>query len=53
MENIDYKKLYFTLFNKITDAVEAIDACRFIDARNILIEVQNQAEEEYLQMEDE
>ena len=50
---IDYKKLYFTLFNKITDTVEAIDSGRFLEARNILIEVQRQAEEEYLQMEDE
>ena len=53
MEKIDYKKLYFTLFNKITDAVEAFDTGRPLEARNILTTVQKMAEEEYLKIEDE
>ncbi|MBQ8389948.1 MAG: hypothetical protein IJZ66_00665 [Oscillibacter sp.] len=42
---IDYRRLYFTLFNAITDALEAPD---FTQAKSILMEAQQESEEQYL-----
>ena len=43
---VDYKKLYFHLFNTLTDALESPD----LDAvRHILRQAQTDAEETYLQ----
>ena len=42
---VDYKKLYFQLFNTLTDALEAPN---FDAARQILCQAQTDAEETYL-----
>ena len=45
----DYKKPYFTLFNAITDAVNALEAQNYGQAKAILRQAQVDAEEAYLQ----
>lgn len=45
---VDYKKLYFSLFNVLTDAIEAPDLAT---TRSILCKAQADAEELYLQEE--
>jgi len=47
----DYQKLYTTLFNAITDALEKIDALEIAKAKALLIEAQQEAEELYLSAE--
>ena len=47
----DYLKLYTTLFNAITDALEQIDALEIAKAKKLLIEAQQEAEELYLSAE--
>ena len=49
----DYQKLYTMLFNAMTDAVDAMERLQFMRAREILIAVQRQTEEEYMEMTDE
>ena len=44
----DYQKLYTTLFNAITDAIEKIDALEIKDAKRILMQAQQKTEELYL-----
>ena len=44
-----YKKLYFTLFNRISDAVTALDQMDYSLARAILCTAQQEAEELYLE----
>ena len=57
----NYKKLYFTLFNRITDAIEALDKVKLtemdmynsmIKAKTILIKAQQDTEEMYINSED-
>lgn len=43
-----YKKMYFILFNAITDALEAMKAQNFGAATDILIRAQQASEEVYL-----
>ena len=45
---MDYKKLYLTLFNALTDAIDCLDRQDSEAARAILIQAQQQAEELYL-----
>lgn len=44
-----YKKLYFALFNRISDAVTALDKGDFSLARSILCAAQQEGEELYLE----
>jgi len=46
---MDYQKLYLTLFNAFTDAMEQLDQQNYGMAREILIKAQQQAEEAYMQ----
>ena len=43
-----YKKMYYNLFNRITDAIEEINKMNYGSAREILIKAQQDAEEEYI-----
>lgn len=45
---MDFKKLYFTLFNILSDAVEHIDAQDYEEARLLLIHAQQEAETYYI-----
>ena len=45
---INYKELYFKLFSAAADAVEAIEAMNFGQAKEILIAAQQTAEEAHL-----
>ena len=45
---MDYKKLYFHLFNAATDAIESITNGDSFAARDILIRAQQETEEMYL-----
>ena len=45
---MDFKKLYFTLFNTLSDAVEQIDTHDYEEARLLLIHAQQEAEECYI-----
>ena len=40
---MDFKKLYFTLFNTLSDAVEQIDTHDFVEAGLVLIHAQQEA----------
>ena len=51
MEN--FPKYYTTLFNRITDAIEALREQNYIKAQDILIKAQQDAEEMYLEDGDE
>ena len=42
----DYEQLYFQLFAAAADAVEAIEALNFGQARDILVSAQQRAEEQ-------
>ena len=50
---MDYKKLYFHLFNAATDAIEAIEQQNYGQASAILIAAQQETEEMYMEGEDE
>lgn len=45
---MDFKKLYFTLFNTLSDAVEHINTHDYEEARLLLIHAQQEAEECYI-----
>ena len=47
-----YKNLYFHLFNQITDALEEMERQNFGRSRDILIRAQQEAEERYLNAEE-
>lgn len=47
-----YKKLYYYLFNQITDALEDINAMNFGAAKATLVTAQREAEEQFLSTED-
>ena len=49
---MNYKAMYFHLFNAATDAIEAIDRGSPKSAREILVEVQRETEEMYLSLTD-
>lgn len=44
----NYEKMYSTLFNAITDALEQIEQQNFGNAKDLLIAAQQQAEEIYI-----
>ena len=46
---MDYKKLYFHLFNAATDSIEHINNGDWVAARDILIRAQQETEEMYLE----
>ena len=50
---MDYKKLYFHLFNAATDAIEAIEKKNYGQASAILIAAQQETEEMYMDENDE
>lgn len=45
---MDYKKLYFHLFNAITDALQAIEQKNYGQAEALLTAAQQDAEEMYM-----
>ena len=45
---MNYKKLYFHLFNAVTDAIEEITTGDVLTARDILIKAQQETEEIYM-----
>ncbi len=48
-----YKKMYLTLFNVLTDAIEALDEGKYAKAERILKEAQRAAELVYMEGEEE
>ncbi len=48
----NYEKMYFRLFNAVSDAIEEMDRCKYCAASEILIKAQLTCEELYLQAED-
>ena len=50
---LDTQKQYLHLFNAMTSAIDAIDACNYGMAREILAAAQQQGEEAYLDAETE
>ena len=48
---MDYQKAYSLLFNAITDALEAMEAQNFGQARQALVSAQQQTEELYMDSE--
>ena len=48
---MNYKKLYFHLFNAVTDAIEEITIGDVLTARDILINAQQETEEMYMEEE--
>ena len=49
MGKAPYRKMYFTLFNRVSDAIRALDAKNSELARNILCAAQQETEELYLE----
>ena len=45
----DYKKMYFILFNTITDAIALFQKCQPLEAVEILKTAQRQTEEMYIE----
>ena len=43
-----YRKMYYTLFNAITDALEAMEQQNYGQARRLLIAAQQQSEEIFM-----
>ena len=50
---VNYQKLYTSLFNAVTDAIEQLDQFQPGTARTILIRAQKTAEETYISSADE
>ena len=48
----DYQKLYLTLFNGITDALELIDALDILGAKELLISLQQKSEDMFIEDEE-
>lgn len=46
---IDYEKMYFILFNAITDALNEMDNLNFGSASNVLKQAQRVSEEMYIE----
>jgi len=49
---MDYRPMYFALFNAITDALEMMEKKDIIRAREILIWAQQRGEELYMEQEE-
>ena len=48
----DHQKMYTTLFNAMTDAIENIEKLNFGEAKELLIQAQQKTEELYIDAED-
>ena len=48
-----YQKMYYDLFNAVTDALNALEAKNTVQARWLLVRAQQNCEELYLQQIDE
>ena len=48
---MEYKQPYLTLFNAITDALLAMEQCNYGQAKVLLMEAQQEAEEQFLSAE--
>lgn len=48
----DYQKMYTTLFNAMTDAIENIEKLNYGTAKELLIQAQQKTEELYIDAED-
>ena len=44
----DYQKMYTTLFNAVTDALEKMEVQNYADAKELLISAQQKTEEIYI-----
>ena len=49
---MDYQKMYLTMFNAVTDALEELEKLNVGRAEEILRQAQQSAEEQYLQQEE-
>ena len=49
---MDYKPMYFTLFNGLTDALDALNRGDISQAKEMLILAQQEGEEIYMQNEE-
>ena len=49
---MDYKALYFTLFNRLSDLLKLIERQDYGAAREMIIALQQEAEEMYLSAEE-
>ena len=49
---MDYKKLYLTLFNACTNAINELQCRNYGNAENILMEAQQAAEDLYIEEHD-
>ena len=52
MNHTDYKKMYFTLFNVISDAIQNIEQQNYDEAKELLICAQQEAEELFISVEE-
>ena len=52
-QELIFKKMYLTLCNQITDAVEALEAQNYRLAEEILCRAQQQAEEQFISQDEE
>ena len=48
---VDYQKMYYRLFNAITDALEAMSRGELAQASSLLMQAQQDTEEEYISAE--
>ena len=48
-----YRKMYYTLFNAVTDALEAMEHQNYGQARALLIAAQQQSEEIFMDSDEE
>ena len=49
---MDYRSLYFALFNSLTDAIELIDSGNAEAAKSVLVEAQQKAEDMFIENEE-
>jgi len=49
---VDYRVLYLTLFHAITDAIDQLEHCNYGNAKELLVQAQLNAEEQYLSQEE-
>ena len=46
---MEYSRLYFHLFNAVTDAINKIEFCEYAQAKELLIKAQQEAEDYYFE----
>ena len=52
MDHADYRKMYFTLFHAITDAIQNIEQQNYGEAMKILVKGQQDAEDIFIETEE-